>query len=70
MKSSKALAVVSVMLLTSTFAGGYFYGSYRKAMELEPQILVGEQYRVIRTPGGMLEVTKLQKQESFAWQVI
>lgn len=69
MKSWKVVAAVAIVLLPLTFAGGYFYGSYRTAKELEPQILVGEKYRVVRTPGGMLEVAKLQKQESFAWQI-
>ena len=30
--------------------------------------LVGDKYKVVRTPGGMLEVSTLRKQETLAWQ--
>ncbi|MEN9842925.1 MAG: hypothetical protein RLZZ612_754 [Pseudomonadota bacterium] len=66
MKNWRLIGLFAASVLAVTFAAGYYYGSYRT---LEPEILIGEKYRVVRTPGGMLEVATFQKQETFAWQV-
>ncbi len=68
MKNWRIIISAAAILLGAIFAAGYFYGSYRTAKKLEPQILVGDRYKVVRTPGGMLEVSTVQKEESFAWQ--
>lgn len=66
MKNWRVIGVFAAVLLGLAFAGGYLYGSYKT--RIEPSYLVGDRYRVVRTPGGLLEVATLQKQESFAWQ--
>lgn len=67
MKNWRVIGVFAAVLLGLAFAGGYLYGSYKTRKE--PSYLVGDRYRVVRTPGGLLEVATLQKQESFAWQI-
>ncbi len=68
MKNWRLIGGTVVVLFGVTFAAGYFYGSYRTGKSLEQKILVGDRYRVVRTPGGMLEVSTFQKGESFSWQ--
>lgn len=67
MKNWRVIGVSLAVLLGATFVAGYFYGVHRTRQE--PSYLIGEQYKVVRTPGGLVEVNTLQKQESFAWQV-
>lgn len=66
MKNWRVIGVFAAVLLGLAFAAGYLYGSYKTRNE--PPYLVGDRYRVVRTPGGLLEVSTLQKQELFAWQ--
>jgi len=66
MKNWRVIGVFAAVLLGLAVAGGYLYGSHKTRNE--PSYLVGDRYRVVRTPGGLLEVATLQKQESFAWQ--
>lgn len=68
MKNWRIIGTLLAMLLSATFVAGYFYGGYKTRKDLEPLVLVGERYKVVRTPGGMLEVSTVQKEESFAWQ--
>lgn len=68
MKNWKKVGVISIVIFFSIFLGVYFYGGYRASEALENKI-GWDKYRVFRTPGGILEVAKLQKQESFPWQV-
>lgn len=68
MKNWRVIGVSLAVLLCATFVAGYFYGGYKTRKDLEPLILVGERYKVVRTPGGLLEVSTVQKEESFAWQ--
>lgn len=59
---------LAMLLLCTTFVGGYLYGGYKSRKDLEPLLLVGERYKVVRTPGGLLEVSTIKKNESFAWE--
>jgi hypothetical protein len=68
MKNWRFVLFGLVLTLAAVFSAGYFFGSYRTTKLLEPQILIGDKYRVVRTPGGMLQVATLVKQESLAWQ--
>ena len=66
MKNWRVIGMSLAVLLCATFVAGYFYGGYKTRKDSEP--LVGERYKVVRTPGGLLEVSTVQKEESFAWQ--
>jgi len=55
-------------LVVLSFVGGYFYGEHKTRGSMTAEHLVGDKYKVVRTPGGMLEVSTLRKQETLAWQ--
>ncbi len=57
---------IGMVLVAIGFAGGYFYGEYRTKEAMAAEHLVGDKYKVVRTPGGMLEVSTLRKQETIA----
>lgn len=59
---------IGVVLVAIGFAGGYFYGENKTRKAMAPEHLVGDKYKVVRTPGGMLEVSTLIKHETLAWQ--
>lgn len=59
---------IGVVLVAIGFAGGYFYGEQKTRGAMAAEHLVGDKYKVVRTPGGMLEVSTLRKQETLAWQ--
>jgi hypothetical protein len=50
------------------FAAGYFLGSYKTREAIGSEHLAADKYRVVRTPGGMLEVSTLSKQEKISRQ--
>lgn len=63
----KKVAIVSFLLVSiGSFAGGYLYGQHRTSLAMMDNYLVGDKYRIIRTSGGMLEVSTMKKQETFA----
>lgn len=65
MRNWRVIGASLTVLLCATFFAGYFYGGYKTRQD--PSF--GDQFKVVRTPGGLLEVNTVQKQESFAWQV-
>lgn len=69
MKNWRVIGVALVVLLCAAFAGGYFYGDDKARKELEPKILACEGIKVVRTPGGLVEVATWVKQESLAWNI-
>ena len=64
----KYIVVLICLLLGGMFVAGYLYGSHRTSQSMMANYLIGDQYKVVRTPGGMLEVTSLKKPEAFAWK--
>lgn len=65
----KYIVVLSCLLLGGMFGAGYMYGSHRTSQSMMANYLIGDQYKVVRTPGGMLEVSSLKKPEAFAWKM-
>jgi len=61
--------VVVSVLFAATFAIGYFYGGHAVRTELKDAVLLWNTYKVFRTPGGMLQVAELVKQETLAWDI-
>jgi len=64
----KLLIILMLLASVGLFGGGYMYGKYRTSQAMLSNYLVGERYTIVRTVGGMLEVSTLKKQESFGWK--
>lgn len=65
MKHWRIIGLFGLVLLIGAFVAGYLFGAYKTEKDLS---LIVDRYKVVRTPGGMLEVSTLQKTEAFAWQ--
>ncbi len=65
MKHRRIIGLVGLVLLIGALGAGYWYGVYKTEKTWIPIV---NAYKVVRTPGGMLEVATLQKTEALAWQ--
>jgi hypothetical protein len=64
----KIFIILALLVSAGLFGGGYMYGNYRTSQAMMSNYLVGDRYTIVRTVGGMLEVSTLKKQESFSWK--
>jgi hypothetical protein len=62
-RPGRAIAAVALLLLAAL---AWWVGARR---DVSVTLLDPAQVRIVRTPGGMLEVATLQKAEEFGWQV-
>lgn len=66
----KTSFILGLLVSAILFGGGYMYGKYRTSQAMLSKYLVGDRYAIVRTVGGMLEVSTLKKQESFGWKTL
>lgn len=64
----KIKIILTFLFLIGLIGGGYIFGQYRTSQAMMDNYLIGDKFKIVRTVGGVLEVSTLKKQESFGWQ--